>query len=75
MLKILLFVIGVLGFVAFTGIDISQEYETLSEIRNDALNGVVDPITKKVLTEAANSNLDEIINKAVGSLKNNGGAQ
>jgi len=36
MLKILLIVIGVLGFVAYTGIDVSEEYETISEIRDDA---------------------------------------
>jgi len=72
MLKILLFVIGVLGFVAFTGIDISEEYETVSEIRNDALNGVVDPITKKVLHEAANSNFDEYVTDAIDSINNGG---
>jgi len=72
MLKILLFVIGVLGFVAVTGIDISHEYETISEIRNDALNGVVDPITKKVLHEAANSHLDEYVTDAINSINNGG---
>ena len=69
MLKILLFVIGVLGFVAYTGIDVSEEYETISEIRDDALNGVVDPITKKVLNEAANSNLDQYVTEVIDNLK------
>ena len=75
MLKLVLFLsIGIIGFVAYTGIDISNEYEAISEIRNDAFNEVIDPLSKKVLTEAANSNLDEIINKAVSNIKDNGGA-
>jgi len=69
MLKILLIVIGVLGFVAYTGIDVSEEYETISEIRDDALNGVVDPITKKVLNEAANSHLDQYVTEVIDNLK------
>ncbi len=76
MLKLALFLsIGIIGFIAYTGIDISNEYESISEIRNDAFNDVIDPLTKKILSEAANSNLDEIVNDAVDSLKNNGGSQ
>jgi len=76
MLKLALFLsIVIIGFVAYTGIDISSEYEAISEIRNDAFNEVIDPLTKKVLTEAANSNLDEIVNEAVSNMKENGGAQ
>jgi len=76
MLKLALFLsIGIIGFIAYTGIDISNEYEAISEIRNDALNDVIDPLSKKILTEAANSNLDEILNKVVDNLKNNGGSQ
>ncbi len=76
MLKLALFLsFVIIGFVAYTGIDISNEYEAISEIRNDAFNEVIDPLSKKVLTEAANSNLDEIVNNAIGILKENGGAQ
>ena len=75
MLKLALFLsIGIIGFIAYTGIDISNEYEAISEIRNDVFNDVIDPLSKKILTEAANSNLDEILNNAVNGLKNNGGA-
>ncbi len=75
MIKLVLFLsIVTIGFVAYTGIDISNEYEAISEIRNDALNDVIDPLSKKILTEAANSNLDEILNKAVDGLKDNGGS-
>ena len=76
MLKLVLF-LGILfvGFIAYTGIDISKEYEAVSDIRNDALNKVVDPISKKVLTEAANSNFDEFVNNAVNKLKDTVGNQ
>ena len=76
MLKLVLF-LGILfiGFVAYTGIDISKEYEAVSHVRDDALNKVVDPISKKVLTEAANSNFDEFVNSAVNKLKEAGGNQ
>ncbi len=76
MIKLVLFLsIVTIGFVVYTGIDISNEYEAISEIRNDAFNDVIDPLSKKILSEAANSNLDEILNKAVNGLKNNGGSQ
>ncbi len=76
MLKLALFLsIGIIGFIAYTGIDISNEYEAISEIRNDALNDVIDPLSKKILTEAANSNLDEIVNDVIGNLNKNGGSQ
>ena len=76
MIKLVLFLsIVTIGFVAYTGIDISNEYESISEIRNDAFNDVIDPLTKKILSEAANSNLDEIVNDVIGNLNNNGGSQ
>ncbi len=76
MLKLALFLsIGIIGFIAYTGIDISNEYEAISEIRNDAFNDVIDPLSKKILTEAANSNLDEIVNDVIGNLNKNGGSQ
>ncbi len=74
MIKLVLFLsIGIIGFVAYTGIDISNEYESISEIRNDAFNEVIDPLTKKILSEAANSNLDKIVNDAVSNLRDSGG--
>jgi hypothetical protein len=76
MLKIALFLgVVIIGFVAYTGIDVTKEYEAVSNIRDDAFNKVVDPLSKKILSEAANSNLDEILNKAVDGLNKNGGAQ
>ncbi len=76
MLKLVLFLgVVIIGFVAYTGIDVTKEYEAVSNIRDDAFNKVVDPLSKKILSEAANSNLDEILNKAVDGLNKNGGAQ
>ena len=76
MLKLVLFLgVVIIGFVAYTGIDVTKEYEAVSNIRDDAFNKVVDPLSKKILSEAANSNLDEILNKAIDGLKDNGGAQ
>ena len=74
MLKLVLF-LGIIfvGFIAYTGIDITKEYEAISEIRNNALNKVVDPLSKTVLKETAESNLDEIVNDAVNKFKKSGG--
>ena len=76
MLKLVLFLgIIFIGFIAYTGIDVTKEYQAVSEIRDDALNKVVDPLTKTVLNGAANSHLDEIVNGAVNKLKDVGGNQ
>jgi len=75
-IKLVLFLgIVFVGFVAYTGIDVTQEYQAVSEIRDNALTKVVDPLTKTVLSGAANSNLDQIINSAVNKLKIAGGNQ
>ena len=70
MMKLVLF-LGVIlfAFVAYTGIDITKEYEAISDIRNNALNDVIDPLSKKILVEAANSNLDDYIKNAVNTIQ------
>ena len=74
MLKIAIFLsIVIVGFIAYTGIDVTKEYDAVSNIRDDAFNKVVDPLSKKLLTEAANSNLDKIVNDAVSNLRDSGG--
>jgi len=75
LLKALLF-LGIIfvGFVAYTGIDVTKEYEAVSEIRDNALNKVVDPLSKNILKEAADSNLDEIVNDAVNKFKDKEGS-
>ena len=74
LLKLVLFLgIVLVGFVAYTGIDVTREYQAVSEIRDNALTKVVDPLSKTVLSGAANSNLDEIVNGALNKLKDAGG--
>ena len=74
MLKLAIFLsIVIVGFIAYTGIDVTKEYEAVSNIRDEALNKVVDPLSKKVLTEAANSNLDKIVDDVVNNLRDSGG--
>jgi len=74
MLKLAIFLsIVLVGFVAYSGIDISNEYEAVSNIRDDAFNKVVDPLSKKILTEAANSDLNKVVNDAVNNLRDSGG--
>ena len=51
--------IVVIGYVAYTGIDITQEYDAMTEIRDKLLDGVVDPLTKDILKQASESNLKE----------------
>ena len=49
----------VIGYVAYTGIDVTQEYDAMTEIRDKLLDGVVDPLTKDILKQASESNLKE----------------
>lgn len=66
MLKLfLLFVVLITGYVAYAGIDVTNEYDSVSKVRNVALNEVVDPIAKKVLTQTADSHPDEVIEKSI----------
>jgi len=58
-------VIAIIAYVAYTGIDITQEYEAISDIRNKALNGVVDPLAKDTLKQASQSNLKEILENSI----------
>ncbi|WP_205097655.1 hypothetical protein [Candidatus Nitrosotenuis uzonensis] len=59
-----MFAFLVIGYVAYTGADVSNEYDSVSKVRNIALNEVVDPIAKKVLKEASESELDKIVDSA-----------
>ena len=62
MFKIIFFVLLIIGFIAYTGIDVTSEYDAISMIRDQALGNVFDPLAKKILKQASESNLDEIIN-------------
>jgi len=60
-----LIAIAIIAYVAYTGIDITQEYGAISDIRNKALNGVVDPLAKDILKQASQSNLKEILENSI----------
>ena len=61
---VILVVVLVVGFIAYTGVDVSEEYNSVSQLRNDAYNDVVDPLAKKVLKQVSEIRLDEKIDSA-----------
>ena len=61
MSKFIFLILIVIGFVVFTGIDVTSEYEVISDARSQVLDKVIDPLTKKALKHASESNLDEIV--------------
>ena len=68
MLKlVLLFAFLVVGYIAYAGVDVSNEYDAVSKVRNVALDEVVDPVTKKVLKQVSESNLDQVVEKSIES--------
>ena len=61
---VILVAVLVIGFIAYTGVDVSDEYNSVSELRNNAYNDVVDPLAKKVLKQVSKVRLDEKIDSA-----------
>jgi hypothetical protein len=61
MYKFIFLILLVVGFVTFTGIDVTSEYEAISNIRSQFFDELVDPLTKKALKHASESNLDEVV--------------
>ena len=65
MLKVVIVILVlVVGFIAYTGVDVTEEYNSVSELRNDAYNGVIDPLAKKILKQVSEVRLDEKIDSA-----------
>jgi len=62
---IVLITIIVIGYVAYTGEDVTEEYDAISEIRTIAWNDVVDPFAKDILKKASESNLGETIRNSI----------
>ena len=60
-----LIVIVVIGYIAYTGIDVTSEYDDISKIRNQVFEDVIDPLAKKVLKYSSESNLDELIDSTI----------
>ncbi len=65
MLKIIFLIVIVIGFIAYTGIDVTSEYEIISKVRIQIFENIIDPLVKKVLMFASTSNLDETINESI----------
>jgi uncharacterized protein YabE (DUF348 family) len=66
MLKLVIFLIViVIGYIAYTGISVTSEYDDISKVRDTMFENVIDPLTKKVLTYASESDLDKIFDSAV----------
>ncbi len=65
MLKIIFLIVIVIGFIAYTGIDVTSEYEIISEIRIQIFENIIDPLVKKVLKQASEVNLELIIDSTI----------
>ncbi len=65
MLKIIFLIVIVIGFIAYTGIDVTSEYEIISKVRIQIFENIIDPLVKKVLKQASESNLDLIIDSTI----------
>ena len=62
---VILLVIGVIGYIAYTGVDVTEEYDSFAEIRNLALAEIFDPLAKSALEKTSESNLDQVIHDAI----------
>ena len=58
-------IILIVGVVAYTGIDVTSKYDDMSQMRDNAFDGIIDPLTKKILKYASESNLDEFVSSTV----------
>jgi len=65
MLKLVIIVGVILGFVAYTGMDVTSEYDAISKSRSQVLENIIDPLAKKILTYASESDLDTVIDSQI----------
>ena len=65
MLKIIFLIVVVIGFIAYTGIDVTSEYEIISKIRIQIFENIIDPLVKKALKQASEVNLELIIDSTI----------
>ena len=61
MFKSVFLILLVIGFVAYTGIDVTSEYDTISNVRSQIFDNFIDPLVKKTLKSASESNLDKVV--------------
>lgn len=64
---IFVFVAGVLGYIAYAGIDVTDKYEDFTDIRDKLLH-LGDPLVKDALKRISNSNFDELVDGTVKKL-------
>ena len=62
---VILIVVLVIGYIAYTGINVTEEYDTISEVRNTILDDVFDPLAKNVLAKVSESELDQIVESSI----------
>ena len=62
---VILLVVGVIGYIAYTGADVSEEYDSFAEIRNQVLTDIFDPLAKNALEKTSESNLDQVIDDVI----------
>ena len=62
---VILIVVLVIGYIAYTGIDVTEEYDSISEIRNTVLDDLFDPLAKKVLKQVSESELNQIVESSI----------
>jgi len=62
---VILIVVLVIGYIAYTGIDVTEEYDSISEIRNTVLDDLFDPLAKKVLKQVSESELEQIVESSI----------
>jgi len=55
----------VIGYIAYTGTDVTEEYDAITEIRDIVFGDVVDPLTKDILKQASESNIEEILESSI----------
>jgi len=61
----ILIAVVVIGYIAYTGADVTEEYDAITEIRDIAFDDVVDPLAKDILKQASESNIEEIIENSI----------
>ena len=62
---VILIVVLVIGYIAYTGIDVTEEYDSISEVRNTVLDDLLDPLAKKVLKQVSESELNQIVESSI----------
>ena len=62
---VILIVVLVIGYIAYTGINVTEEYDTISKVRNTILDDVFDPLAKKVLKQVSESELNQIVESSI----------